>query len=427
MTLFTRYRGLLNADMKQLSRGLAAFGSAEMATRVVRILTIVVIARQVSPTIMGLAALALSLFEIVRVLANAGIGQRIIAADDDSLAAVCNTAHRLFWLWCLMVCAVQLMLSGILALTGMQDIARMLAILSGVYLLMPGGLVQAFLLMREERFGTIASIAAGQTIADHLLTLGLVLIWPSAWAIVLPKLLTAPLWLIGMRRARRWAPSAKAGLAPWRDFIGFGAGILVCEMTNAARAQLDKLLIGAFFGVQALGIYYFAFNAGLGMTTSFIAALGQVLFPRLSAAPDAMARRRRCRQGLVLGLVLFLPVLSAQVGLANWYVPLVFGEQWRDAAPLVAVLALGGVPMIFAAVASAWLRANNTPGAEALMTSLAAAAALGGILAFSGATLLMAAAAYVGGLALVLIPGSLYAIYRRHDDEHAVIARRVCA
>lgn len=427
MTPFARYRGLLSADMKQLSRGLAAFGSAEMATRVVRILTIVVIARQVSPTIMGLAALALSLFEIVRVLANAGIGQRIIAADDDSLAAVCNTAHRLFWLWCLMVCAVQLMLSGILALAGMHDIARMLTVLSGVYLLMPGGLVQAFLLMREERFATIASIAAGQTIADHLLTLGLVLIWPSAWAIVLPKLLTAPLWLIGMRRARRWASSPEAGLAPWRDFIGFGASILVCEMTNAARAQLDKLLIGAFFGVQALGIYYFAFNAGLGMTTSFIVALGQVLFPRLSAAPDAMARRRRCRQGLVLGLVLFLPVLAAQVGLAHWYVPLVFGEQWRDAAPLVAVLALGGVPMIFAAVASAWLRANNTPGAEALMTSLAAAAALGGILAFSGATLLVAAAAYVGGLALILIPGSLYAIYRRHDDKHTVIARRVCA
>ena len=397
-----------------LVRRLACFGSAEVITRVVRILSIVVIARQVSPQMMGLAALALSIFEMVRVLANAGIGQRIIAESDERLQATCNTAHRLFWLWCLVVAAIQLVIAGLLALYDKSDIAAMLAVLAGVYLLMPGGLVQVFLLMRAQRFGAIASIGAAQTISDHLLTLVLVLVWPSAWAIVLPKLLTAPLWLILARQRMAWQPQPTAGYTAWQQFTGFAVGVLISEIFTVARGQLDKLIIGWVFGVQALGIYYFAFNAGLGMTTSFIMALGQVLFPYLCSVGHAAERLRRGRRGLALGLVVFTPLLALQSGLAEWYVPLVFGEQWRDAAPLVAILALGGIPMIFAACASAWWRANEAPGVEAKWNSVVTFTCLGAILLCSSLGLEMVAWAYVGGMAVILIPVTLNALFRAH-------------
>ncbi|MBY6029250.1 oligosaccharide flippase family protein [Halomonas sp. DP8Y7-1] len=422
--LISRWR---RADVGQLLRGLAAFGGAEVATRLIRILSVVVIARQVSPTIMGVAALALSLFEVVRVLANAGIGQRIIAESEDQLAATCNTAHRLFWFWCCGVSLIQLALAALLHFLGMGEIAAMLAVLSGVYLFMPAGLVQVFLLMRGGCFGIIARITATQAIADQLLTLIFVLLWPSAWAIVLPKLVTAPLWLLLVRRAKAWRPAPVAGLTPWQSFLGFAAGVLISELVNVARTQLDKLLVGALFGVQALGIYYFAFNAGLGITTSFITALGQVLFPYISAATSASSRACRCRQGLWLGLGAFLPVLVLQVGLAPWYVPLVFGEQWRGAAPLVSVLALGAVPMIFAAVASAWLRAHNRPAVEALLNSIATAAALGGLTLFAGLGLMAAAWAYVAGLALALIPASIHLLSGREGIATLADFQRVSA
>ena len=81
-----------------LVRGLVAFGSAEAATRIIRLGALLIVARRVTPEIFGTAALALSLFELVRVLANAGIGQRLIVARDDELASLCRTAYRLFWL-----------------------------------------------------------------------------------------------------------------------------------------------------------------------------------------------------------------------------------------------------------------------------------------------------------------------------------------
>tara|TARA_R100001126_G_scaffold37524_1_gene20927 strand:- start:133 stop:903 length:771 start_codon:yes stop_codon:yes gene_type:complete len=191
-----------------LLRGLFAFGSAEAATRVIRLGALLIVARRVTPEIFGTAALALSVFELVRVLANAGIGQRLITATDAELPALCRTAYRLFWMLCLGVAAVQLAAAAVLAAVfDLPQVGQMLAALSLVYYVMPPGLVQIFLTMRAMRMPAVARIAATQNIVDSALTVSLVLIWPTAWAIVLPKLLAAPVWTVLARRSTRWTNS----------------------------------------------------------------------------------------------------------------------------------------------------------------------------------------------------------------------------
>ncbi len=392
-------------SLKPVLHGLSAYGAAELASRILRVGVIVVIARQIAPEEIGVAALAIALFECVRVLANSGIGQRIIAASDEELPAICLAASRLFRLWCGGVALVQLAVAAFMGLVfGLWNIAAMLAVLSGVYALMPAGLVQVFLLMRDGRMATTARIAASQTMSDHLLSLILALIWPSAWAIVLPKLLTAPIWLVMVRRARKWHPVPGVAPAPYRSFLHFGAGVLGSELTMVARQQLDKLIIGALLGTKALGFYYFAFNAGLGITNSFVTALSIVLFPHLCAAKDRMERARRLRHSLALALGLFVPVVIAQVLLAPIYVPILFGAQWAPMAPLVAILCLAAIPAIAGAVTTAWLRAIGAPHRDAVIALVATTASLGALAA--GATLGLhgAAWAYVAALWAVQIP-----------------------
>ena len=74
-------------------------------------------------------------------------------------------------------------------------------------------------------------------VAANLLTVPMLLIWPSPVAVILPKVLSAPVWLIGMRRLRPWAPDAAAGRAPPRPFVGYGAAILGVEVVKALRLQ----------------------------------------------------------------------------------------------------------------------------------------------------------------------------------------------
>ena len=420
MLTIRRLEKFVPTAMQPVLRGLMAFGAAEAANRVMRLVAIIIIARQVPAAQIGVAALALAIFEMVRVLANSGIGQRIIAASDQDLPAICKAAYRLFHIWCGVVALVQLGVSAILGLAfGQSEIAWMLVALTGVYAIMPQGLVQVFLLMRDGRMATTARINASQTMADHLLSMGLALIWPSAWAIVLPKLLTAPLWLVLVRRARSWAAVPGIKPAPYRQFLKFGLGVLGSELVVVARQQLDKVLIGALLGTEALGAYYFAFNAGLGITNSFIAALSIVLFPHLCSAKGDADRRRRLLMAAGLSFALFLPIIAAQVAFADVYVPLVFGEQWAAIAPLVSILCLGAVPAILGALCTAWLRATGRPDRDALVALAATAASLAALATFADLGLSAAAWAYVAALWAVQIPVGL-AILMRRNGRHPI-------
>lgn len=398
----------LPAGMEPLIRAFLAYASAEAVTRIVRLVAIIVIASFTSPLILGTAALSLSIFELVRVLANAGIGQRIIVATDEELDAVCNTALRLFWGVCALVAIIQMLIAAILGLGFAQaDAAIMLAVLSLVYFIMPPGLVQVFLLMRDGKLATTARIGASQTILDHILTMILVVVWPSAWAIVLPKLLTAPFWTVMVRRARSWSNKPAAGFAPLSEFRFYAAGILGSEIMSALRAQADKLLIGAIFGTKVLGIYYFAFNAGLGIAQSLVSAFGIVLFPHLARIKTSAARLLEARRVTGFGLLFFAPIIIAQAALAPIYVPILFGETWASSSFYVSILALGGIPLFAAASLSALYRAAQSTGREAQISAAATIAALTGLVIGAQFSFEAACAGYVTGLALTFIPKAI--------------------
>jgi lipopolysaccharide exporter len=385
---------------------LFAFGVAELAVRLVRLATVVVTARILVPETVGTAALALVLFEIVRVLMQIGVGQQIIASPPDQLAAVCNSARDLFWRWALVVIAVQLLVAlGLALLFGKPASAAMLAVLALVYLWMPGGLVSCYLLMREGQAAATARIGAVQTIADHLLGAALLLLWPSPWAIILPKLLTAPIWLVLTRRARPWTADAAAGRVPMRTLLPQSLAILATELLAAVRSQGDKLIVGAVLGVSALGTYYFAFNAGVGIISSFTGAFGIILFPAICGTAGRGARLRQFRRLAALGFALLLPAVALMAGLAPWYVPLIFGGNWAHAAGLIATLSLSGIPLLAFALLSAWLRSAGQAQLDAKLALASCALAL--LLLAAGAIacgLTGAALGWVAGMAIVALP-----------------------
>jgi lipopolysaccharide exporter len=418
-----------NAETNPLIKGLAAFGAAELAVRLVRLAAVIIIARQLAPDIVGVAALTLTAFELIRVLANIGVGQQIIAADAESLPALCNSAHRIFWIWCSAVALFQLMMAAILAFGFGQTLSgEMLAVLSLVYVCMPGGLVQCFLLMREGRTATTARTAATQTIADHILTAILLLIWPSPWSIVLPKLLTAPIWLLLTRRARPWAVDPAAGFVPARSLMRYGTSVLATDMMLAMRGQLDKVIIAATLGVTSLGTYYFAFNAGIGISASLISAFGTVALPWLCAAPAGRARSRKLYSVILLGSALFLPVILIQALLAPYYVPLIFGQNWAHAVPLICILCLAGIPMLFTTISTAWLRADGRPALDAKAGLASCISALGGLYIgtqFGGIE--MAAASWLAGMAIATLPFSALILFRATRAHHHNIHKEAFA
>lgn len=343
-----------------------AFGASEVATKLTRLFVVIAVARFLSPAEIGIAAAALATGDILKSLTENGIGQRIIAARDDALPSVCRTAHRLFWTWNLGLFFIQSLVALMVwSFGGSAFIAVLILVLAGEYLFMPGGLVQVALAMRAGKMKSIAAIQGTQVITANALSVVLALIWPSALVLVLPRLLTAPIWLIAVRRLHHWRVDPTADAAPVKPFISFGWAVLGVEIVKALRLQADKLLVGLLLGPQALGMYFMAFNAGLSLASSFSVALSVVLFPHLCNSDN---RAAALRQGMVLSLGLVTPVVMLQAALAPWYVPLLLGPDWAELSEVVSILCLAAIPTMLWTASAGWMRAEGQPQKELLAT-----------------------------------------------------------
>ncbi|MCI4644075.1 MAG: oligosaccharide flippase family protein, partial [Hyphomonadaceae bacterium] len=323
-----------------LVRNVGWLTGAEAVSRLGRIVAAVILARQLDAAAFGIAAIVLTVFELVRVFTENGIGAAVIRSEEEDLHRVANTANRLMWRICLSLAGIQLIVAAVAEqlLPGRQ-VGLMIGALAMVYLIMPFGLVHAYMLQRRQHMKRLAGVSSAQAAADHVLTAILALTGIGAWAIVLPKLLTAPIWLFGVRHGAPWQRAPQAGFAPVADILKFSLPVLGSELLSVFRDQLDKIIVSLTLGVEALGIYYFAFNAGLGVSTALNKAFSGAFYPYLCAAADkAVAfRNAMLRIGAPLSVVYL-----AQAGAALIYVPVVFGPDWAHAAPLVGLLCLGG-------------------------------------------------------------------------------------
>ena len=354
-------KSLLSSDNTFL-RNMGWLGASEVVVRLTRLLTAIVLARFLDPLEFGLAALVLTVNELIRVFSRNGIGAKIVQCDDSELDQICNTAYRLNMLFCIILFMLQCGLAYPLAYWyDTPELVLMLQILSLTYLLMPFAMVHAALVQREQNLKSVAMINGGQVAVDNIITAILAVVGLGAWAIVLPKFLTAPIWLLGYRRAIKWSPSGPVfSFALWREVLEFGRYFLSIEVLKTARLNLDNMVIGRVLGMEALGIYYFARNAGLGFSLTLINAVNSALYPNLCEVRSSLpALKARFKSNIKRISLIVFPLLLAQAGLSFWYVPIVFGEQWVHAIPVLALLCLSAIPRAFSESASALMLATG--------------------------------------------------------------------
>ncbi len=353
-------------------RHLLAYGASELATKLSRLGVVIAVARTMEAQEIGIAAAALATGDLLKSLTEHGVTQRIIAAPEAELDATCNRAHGIFWTWCTGLFALQAFVAAVVwVVTENGTLAGLILVLAGEYLFMPGGLVQTGLALRAGKLTRTAAIAGGQSSIANLMSIALAVIWPSPLVLVLPRLLTAPLWLLWMRRLHPWKPALGAGKAALAPFLRFGAPIIGTEAVKNARLHGDKLIVGALLGPELLGLYFMAFNAGLSLATSFSTAFASVLFPHLCTSGD---RAASMRQGLGISLGLVAPLVILQALLAPWYIPILLGDGWDALVQPVSILCLVAIPTMFWTATAGWLRAERRPLEELRGTAILAAA-----------------------------------------------------
>ncbi len=340
-------------------RNVGWMGGAELVNRVFRLGTTVILARFLSPHDYGLAAIVLTVKEIAFVFTlKSGIGNKLVQVPEEDLEVLSNTSYWLNWLLCIFLFVFQCLAAFPLAWF-YQDNSLILPIcvIAISHLLMPGYAIQTALIQRENRLNITALGNALQSMASNIITMVLALCGWGMWAIVLPTVLGTPfVWMYVARKYHPWRAKKSFSLERWQEIFHFGKNVLGIDLLDKLRSNLDYMIIGRFLGVEALGLYFFAFNAGLGISLNVINVMIWPLLPHLCAArANWQEFRQKYFSSIKTIALIIMPLVILQSSLAPIYVPIVFGDKWIKGIPILILICLSAIPRPFEKAASALL------------------------------------------------------------------------
>lgn len=192
-----------------------------------------------------------------------------------------------------------------------------------------------------------------------------------------------------------------------REMVTFGAKAHLGQAMLLGNYRLDQWILGSVVGARELGAYSVA--VAWSETLFFLpTALSAVQRPDLVRAEPGEARRE-VSEIFRLTLLVTVPLIAALVLLAPFLSVVVFGEGFRDAAPQLRILALGGPGIIALKLFGNALTAQRAPMLEtaAIAISFAVIVALDVVLIPAqgglGAAIASTVAYGAGGIAAVVI------------------------
>jgi O-antigen/teichoic acid export membrane protein len=360
------------ADLKRKSvvGGVAAV-SAQGAKFVVQTAAMIVLARLLSPEDFGLQGMVVVATGFLGLFRDAGLSRATI----QRLEVTHQQISTLFWIN-VAVGAILATLCAALApvLVAFYHEPRLywVAVVSGATLLFNGLAAQhGALLQRGMRFVTQAKIDVLSITVGSGTGIVMALLGCRYWSLVGMALVNSIVGAAAVLLAVSWLPGPPCRRSGIRSMLHFG-GLTTCNSLVVFLAwNADKLLLGRFWGADALGLYGRAFQLVTLPVQQLNTAVAGVAFPALSRIQhDAERLARSFLRGYLLLVSSTIPISVTCALFAEEIVRIVLGPKWMEAAAIFRLLA--PVALVFAvANPLSWLVMSTGRAGRALSISMA--------------------------------------------------------
>lgn len=315
---------------------------ARLADRSLGVVSTLILVRLLTPADFGLVAMGMSIIAVCELIGQMGLDVALIQ-NPNAARHHYDTA----WTFGVINGAVTAVILVCLAApaANFYNEPRLLPI---VLALAVGALVSGFenigvvAFRKELHFNREFWFVFGKKLASFVVTVPLAFVLRSYWAlvsgIVVGRLMSVCLSYCVQEYRPRFSFAAR------RELFHFSKWMLICNFVNTANSRGADFIVGKICGAHALGVFNVSYELSNLPTSELIAPINRAVFPGYARKSTDAAE---LRQGYlsVIGIIAAFGV-PAGVGIAataDVIVPLVFGQQWTEAVPLVAILALYGV------------------------------------------------------------------------------------
>jgi O-antigen/teichoic acid export membrane protein len=328
-------------DLKGKSvRGGFATLAAQGIKFVIQTATTMAMARLLSPQDFGIQGMVVAVTGFLMLFQDAGLGMATIQWHEVTH----EQTSTLFWinvafgLTLAVLCAVS---APLLVAFYHEPRIYWITVISGATFVLTGLAAQHWaLLQRGMRFVTQAKIGILALLAGSATGIVMALFGFRYWSLVGMAMATSVATTGLVWVAVPWMPGPPRRGSGVGAMLRFGGVATLNSFVVFVAWNAEKILLGRFWGAEALGLYGRAFQLVTTPVQQFERSLGGVAFPALSRIQHDPARLAKSfLKAYSLHVSLTIPVTLTCALFAEEIVRILLGPKWMAAAPIFRLLA----------------------------------------------------------------------------------------
>ena len=313
-----------------------------MATRLLGLLSTLILVRILSPDDFGLMAMATAFVASIDAMSSIGTEYALIREKEPD-RALYDTAFTLNVMRGVATFLILLLAAWPLAMfVDDARLAPVLALLGLAFLLSALENIGIVDFRRALDFGKEFRLFLIPRIVGTLANITTALLLRSYWSLVVGIFVTRFCRMGFSYVMHPYRP--RLSLASWRHLFGFSFWLWANSLVALVRDRADTIVLGHMLSTDRVGVFSIGSEIALLPTTEILEPASRTLFPGFAATDRAGANMAEAYLAAI-GVVLMF-VLPAGFGislLADPLVKLALGWNWLSAIPIVQIIALTGV------------------------------------------------------------------------------------
>ena len=304
----------------------------------------IILARILTPTDFGIFALVMFFVAISQVLVDRGLSTALIQSQTAS------PEQQTALFWCTMI--VALVLGAIIAVIapafaryfGYPVLKPLLYVCAAIVPTSAFASVPTALLQRRLRFDIIAKSGLIASLLSAVASVTSAVYGAGVWSFAIQAAIYSVtnsflIWIFG-----GWSPLRKMHLGSAKHLMHFGSYVTFASLLDVFYTNGASLIIGRLHGARDLGFFNRAQNLQNLPGNILAAIVTRVALPLFSAKQDdniSLVNGMRIVQGAIM--LINLPLMAALAIMPDLIINLLYGPKWLSAAPILAILSIGGI------------------------------------------------------------------------------------
>ncbi|ELM3749669.1 lipopolysaccharide biosynthesis protein [Aeromonas hydrophila] len=324
--------------MSHVKNGLKWSAIEKIVSQGVQFLTLLVLARLLTPNAFGVIAMTSIFISIAQLLIDGGFTSALIRKGKPSEIEY-STAFYFnivvgFFIYIIIYFSAPL-ISFFYHEPILQDVLR---VLGCVILVNSLTVVYRAKLNVALDFKSQSKVTVSSSLASGVIGVALAYHGYGVWALVAQSLFNAIISMCLYVYIFKWRPIKAFDVNEFKDMFGYGYKLILSSLIEVIYANSFIVIIGKLYSSSQVGLFYQAQRLIELPTSSFIGIIQRVNLPLMSKAHDATEINKIFSDSIILSTFIFTPLVCIVVVLSDAFFYYLLGPAWLAASKYLIIL-----------------------------------------------------------------------------------------